>query len=326
MAGPGDPAGEPEPDLDLLIGEIRREAARRRAAPDFPVEDEARLALDMDRQGPMGGGVDLPTVLAALHETASAAPATNRSVAEIAGLVESVGRSVAARLADLERRMDRLVPEFPSSSQLPEASTGDGSDQRVTRSQRAAGSQRSALTDAVSLSHWMSVLDEMVRPGEPMEGRVLVAGLDAGAWVDHLSESGIDVYGVDPSLPVYGDEGRVRAGGVAAHLQSVGEDGLLRVLLVGPLATAEVIHLDRWAAALAARTPTVVVLSETLWWWRHRLGPVAADTSPWRPASPETWMAVLHDAGYRVAGRFGPGGRDYCVVGRQQAGGVLSEQ
>lgn len=320
MAGPGQ--SDAEPDLDVLIGEIRREAARRRAAPDFPLDDEARVALEMDRDGPSGGGVDLPAVLAALRDAASgvttgstgapggepgASPGAGRmaDVAELARLVESLGRGLASRVADLERRVERLSP--PPIPADPDRGSGP------------------ALPEVVPLDHWMPVVDEMVRSGETTAGRVLVAGPGVADWVDHLSALGVDAYGVDPSLPLHGDDGPVRAGGVAAHLQSVGENGLHRVLLIGPLATAELAHLDRWAAALAARTASVAVLSETLWWWRQRLGPVAADTSPWRPAAAETWMAVLHDAGFRVAGRFGPGGRDYCVVAHRQVEGGPGE-
>lgn len=306
MAGPGEPAAEP--DLDVLIGEIRREAARRRAAPDFPLAEEAGIAADMDRQGPIGGGADLASVLSALRRTASGESGVGSPAAELAGLaglVESVGRALTARVADLERRLDRLAPPLPAPG--------------------AAGPPADAGRLPAGLDHWAAVVERMVAAG-PAGGRVLAAGPGAGAWVDRLAASGADVYGVDPSLPAHGDAGPVRAGGVAAHLQSVAEDSLGTVVLVGPLAAAELPHLDRWAAALAARTLSVAVLSETPWSWRHRLGPVAADTSPWRPAAPDTWMAVLHDAGFRVTGRFGPEGRDYCVAANRSAGADPSGQ
>lgn len=299
MAGPGQPA--PVPDLDALIGDIRREAARRRAAPDFPLEDEARLAVEMDRQGPTGGAPDLPAVLAALRETATAGPRVGAAVAELAGLAESVGRALSARVSDLERRLDRLAPPPPDRPAPPEENRPPG-----------------------ALDHWVAVVEQIVPAGTAPDGRVLVAGPGAGIWVDRLAASGADAYGVDPSLPAHAERGAVRAGGVAAHLQSVAEDGLGTAILVGPLAAAELPHLDRWAAALAARTPTVVVLSETPWWWRHRLGPVDSDTSAWRPASPETWMSVLHDAGFGVAGRFGPGGRDYLLAANRRIDPVPS--
>ncbi|MBV9661179.1 MAG: hypothetical protein JO337_08485 [Acidimicrobiales bacterium] len=118
-------------DLDALIGEIRREAARRRAAPDFPIDEEARLAVEMDGHGPSGPGVDLAAVLARLEALARAAraghgggPAAPRfarrrsgrntqgggpdgALTELIELTASAVRGLAARTADLERRLNR---------------------------------------------------------------------------------------------------------------------------------------------------------------------------------------------------------------------------
>ena len=276
-------------DLDALIGDIRREAARRRAAPDFPVDDEARLAVEMDRQGPSRGATDVPAVLTAIRLLAERE--RTGGLGELAELSGSALTALAARLSDLERRVGRVAPDLTGP-----AVTGSGTGPGPSH-----------------LDHWVPVVSEVA--GGAGSGRVLVAGPGASRWAGRLAEEGVDVYGVDPTSPAFSDDGLVRAGGVAAHLQSVGEGSLSLAVLVGPLATAELPHLGRWAAALAVRAATVVVVSETPWAWRLRLGEAGSDTSAWRPASPDTWMEMLDGAGYRLSGRYGPGGRDYCLAG-----------
>lgn len=285
-------------DLDVLIGEIKREAARRRAEPDFPVGEEAALAIEMDRQGPTRGAVDLGAVLVGLDRLAHR---PDGGLAELAGLVASGVRAAAGRLSDLERRLDRLAPHLESRS--PATSP-------------EAGAERHG---AQPLDHWDPVIADLARSLPGPDRRVLIAGPGAGRLTGVLTGSGVDAYGVDPTLGTFDDEGPVRSGGVAAHLQTLGEGSLALTVLTGSLAGAELPHLDRWAAALAVRSVVVAVISEAPWAWRLRLGEMASDTASWRPASPETWMAVLDLAGYQLAGRYGPGGRAYCLVGRMGA-------
>ena len=105
-------ATEPEDAgyLDELIGEIRREAARRRAAPDFPVDEEARVGLELDSLGPRGSAVDLAEVIASLRSIAArrrpGAPAEgdDRRYEELADLTASAVQALAMRLDQLERR------------------------------------------------------------------------------------------------------------------------------------------------------------------------------------------------------------------------------
>lgn len=107
MAGTG--AGDAD-HLDELIGEIRREAARRRAAPDFPVDEEARIGVELDSLGPRGSAADLAEVLAALRSIAAGRPpygpangGADRRYQEIADLTASAVQALAARLDQLER-------------------------------------------------------------------------------------------------------------------------------------------------------------------------------------------------------------------------------
>lgn len=283
-------------DLDALIGDIRREAARRRAAPDFPVDDEARMAVEMDRRGPTGGSTDVAAVLAAIRAVAEhGSPGGSAALTELADLSGSALRALAARLADLERRVGRLAPTMSGPPGAGPEAAGGGSG-----------------GESGGLDHWSPVVSAVARTAGA--GRVLVAGPGAARWAGQLASEGADVYGIDPTSPAFTDDGLVRSGGVAAHLQAVGEGALALGVLVGPLAAAELPHLGRWAAALAIRARMVLIVSEAPWAWRLRLGDAGSDTSAWRPASPETWMEALDSAGYRLAGRYGPGGRDYCLA------------
>jgi hypothetical protein len=314
-----------ESDLDALIGDIRREAARRRAAPDFPIDEEARLAAAMDRLGPVGQGVDLAAVLAELNAraaprahggTPTGSPLGVRGVArrfagrgpgdrstddptalgDVAALTASALRGLAARLADLERRLDRVA----ASAGGPGPATVDGTD----------------LRDEHDLGHWLDAAAGLLSPEQP--GRVLVAGPGAGVWVARLSERGADAYGVDPSLGEFADTGPVRAGEVAGHLQQLGAGSLaLAVLVHAPSApggspTGQVDPVEL-AAALHRAAGRVAVVSEAPWWWLQRVGPPACDTRLDRPLVAETWMAVLGAAGYEVTAEYGPGGHDYLV-------------
>ena len=40
------------PDLDAMIGDLQGEAARRHAEPAFPLDEEARLGVELDGQAP----------------------------------------------------------------------------------------------------------------------------------------------------------------------------------------------------------------------------------------------------------------------------------
>ena len=48
---PGSP-GRTDDDLDSLIGDLEAESARRRAEPGFPLDGEARVDVELDRQAP----------------------------------------------------------------------------------------------------------------------------------------------------------------------------------------------------------------------------------------------------------------------------------
>ena len=86
-------------------------ARRRRAAPDFPIDEEARIALELDSLGPRGSAVDLAEVIASLRSIAAGrrpGPADGdrgyQGYQEIADLTASALQALAVRLDQLERR------------------------------------------------------------------------------------------------------------------------------------------------------------------------------------------------------------------------------
>jgi hypothetical protein len=108
----------------------------------------------------------------------------------------------------------------------------------------------------------------------------------------------------------------VRAGPVLGHLGTVADGALAVAVVEGPPPAGTGAEIDRWAAELTRVAARVVVVSEAPWSWSARLGPEAADRSPVRPLSPETWMAALDRAGWSVTAAYGPDGRAYRVEGR----------
>lgn len=262
-----------EPSLDQLIGDLRAEASRRRAAPDFPIDVEAEVVAEMDREGPAGGAVDLGAAAAAVD---ALIPGLEGSVAELAGLTASALRSLAVRLGQLERQASR-VPE--------------------RQAVRPAGSS--------SLGHWIPSVSAA------SEGRVLVVGAGCAPWVTALEQAGADVYGLDPSAEEFSDDGPVRAGSVLDHLETVGSLGT--VVLVGAVRVSELGVLDRWMSELRRTTRLVLAVSETPWSWRLRVGPRESDTADWRPLSADTWIELFAGATYEVKADYSRGGLDYFV-------------
>jgi hypothetical protein len=266
-------------DLDALIGEIRQEAARRRAAPDFPLDEEAALSVEMDRTGPTGGGADLAAVTAALRRLAAD---REGKVGEVAGLAASAVAALSVRVTALERRSPP-PPAAAAATGGPEPSPGD---------------------------HWF---DEVLL-AVPAGGRTVVAGEGAAIWVERLTGVGRDAYGVDPARHPYADDGPVRAGELLEHLRTVSDGGLAAALMTGGLAGYDAERLADLAADLARVATSVVVAAEAPWAWRARVGDAAADTSARRPVGPEAWLAALSRAGFAATGRYGPDGRDYLLI------------
>jgi hypothetical protein len=284
--------------LDELIGEIRREAARRRASPTFPIDAEAALDAEMDRLGPIGASADLAAVVGQLRALARAAPPATEApsleeqpagasgVPEVAGLLASALTALTARVERLERR----APKPPV--------------------QGAMASVDSASPDPSSRID--QVADHLRADGR--SGVVLVGGRGSADWVDGLVAAGLDAYSVDPQRPQFAEDGRVRAGSLLEHLRTVGDGGLAAVIVVGELTGDEIAGLADLAGELARAAPTLAVWSEAPWAWRRRRGETAADLAGSRPLSPETWMHTLASTGWKPRGGYGDQGTDYLLM------------
>lgn len=337
VAGPGRDQADRSPadELDALIGDLRQEAARRRAAPDFPIDGEARLGAVMDREGPVGSRTDLTALAAELQAAARRlvagavveppvrprgrrrAPADDlerlaRAVgemAEIADLAASLARSTSSRLQALERRLQRIEgPSGGGRSGPAEAGSGAAAPGSLSRWEgRVAAVARLAAETTLA---------------DTGSGSGLVAGAEAGRWLERLRPSLPGAYALDAGLPAFSDEDRVRSGSLFEHLHAVGDRALALAVVVGPMPATELPRLGRWAAELARVAHLVVVVSEAPWAWRRRLGDAAADRARDRPVSAETWMDVLDGAGMSAGARFAPGGADYCLVARRASVGT----
>jgi hypothetical protein len=298
----------PASDLDALIGEIRREAARRRAAPDFPIDEEARLTAEMDAEGPLGrtGGADLAAITAALRALGPEAGSS-----ELAALTASAVTALTVRLTELERHAARPAPSGGAGPAEPaDADANPGPADRADQ-----GEPADRLAD-----HWLDLLSGWVLREDPPAatgpGRVLMVGAGVDRWVAQLAGAGVDVYWLDPLAGAFQEQGR--SGGLLEHLRSVGDGALALAVLAGPLPVGPAEQLDQLSQELARVAIRVAVCDEAPWAWRRRVGDARADTAARRPVGPEAWLAALTGAGFEVTARYGPGGSDFLVraVGR----------
>lgn len=279
-------------DLDALIGDIRREAARRRASPDFPVDEEAAISVELGEVGPRRPGPDLDAVVARLRQIAGANPSSDQAgdLGEMAELLASSVRALALRLHHLE---GRLTPRSGATVPAGPVSPGIG-------------------PLPVPLPGAEPSLDAAVSAALPPAGRILVAGPGAIPWAEALTARGADVYALDPRGPEFNGSGAARSGPVLDHLLDIGAGALAAVVRLGGLTPAELAVLEAEAAELARVSITVVVASIAPWWWRRSTG-VAPIGDP-RPAEAETWIDILAGTGLTATARYSDSGRTYLVT------------
>jgi hypothetical protein len=115
------PAAE---DLDALIGGLRAEAARRRAAPAYPIDDEARIGLELDSQAPRPLPAPLERLAGAAARVETAAREQAAGGAGGAGGGGGAGNQPESRSvspgARRARRARRAEPPLPQSVALAE--------------------------------------------------------------------------------------------------------------------------------------------------------------------------------------------------------------
>jgi hypothetical protein len=311
--------------LDLLLGEVEAEAARRRAAPGYPHELEAQIEAELARQAPSPSArlslehlvtaveeasfvnIDVP-VAASRREYAYAKRALKRAMAwymrHVANQVSALGfatartlRAVTARIEDVEQRLGDLE-------------RSEGADDALLMPDAPAAESY--------LEEWIGTLTEQMAG---VAGRVLYADADSDAVVARLRAAGLDAYGLTRDAGKYQLSPDVRHADLIAHLDSVGDEALGAVLLAGCTDAingaglrAVIDGLDRCTQPGAV----VAVVAEAPWWWRERQDPVEADMADARPLAAETWLAALHRAGFKATAAYGRGGRSYGLVARRE--------
>ena len=284
----------PETDLAALIGEVRREASRRRSDPSHPLAEEGALDAEMAQWAPAGA----PGALRRLARRAgeAAVPATPSSdpgggpldAPGVARLLSAALHECADRLADLDSRLLRVERGWSGGVADP----GVESTPSTPRPSSAS-------------------LPPQMREAAP--GRVLLLAEDPGPLVADLRGRGVDAYGI----AVGGDESvadlDVAPGTVLGHLAALADGSLRGVVLVDPVFAVAGPDPQRVADQLRRVSGMAVVLGESPWWWREHRGP-AGELAPRRPVSPELWLEAFHRDGLRVEAAYDDDGRRYRVV------------
>ena len=284
----------PETDLAALIGEVRREASRRRSDPSHPLAEESALDAEMAQWAPAGA----PGALRRLARRAgeAAVPATPSSdpvggpldAPGVARLLSAALHECADRLADLDSRLLRVERGLSGGVADP----GVESTPSTPRPSSAS-------------------LPPQMREAAP--GRVLLLAEDPGPLVADLRGRGVDAYGI----AVGGDESvadlDVAPGTVLGHLAALADGSLRGVVLVDPVFAVAGPDPQRVADQLRRVSGMAVVLGESPWWWREHRGP-AGELAPRRPVSPELWLEAFHRDGLRVEAAYDDDGRRYRVV------------
>jgi hypothetical protein len=319
---PGTPGPEGF-DLDALIGDLQGEAARRRAESGFPLDDEARLGLELDQQAPRPLAPKLERLadLAIRARSRQTVPSRTRrgwrlgpagsgqpvstddadaeQAPSLSEVVAQALRTVSNRLADLEARLRRVENQGD-----PPAADLRGPTPSATSDAPAAG-----------FATWKERLTEhlVIPPG----GRVVCFGVDAEEAVGILRAGGVDAYGLVPDGDRYRTHPDVRQGDLRSHLTSLSDSALGAAVLVEPWVREPVATVRTLLPELARVTPMLVIVSVAPWWWRARLGPAEADLAAERPLAAETWLALLDRAGFVSSAEYDESGATYRVVARR---------
>jgi hypothetical protein len=263
--------------LDALIGDLRLEAARRRAAPAFPIDEEVRLGQVLDEQAP-------------------APPSSSRLRHKLGAL----SRTWSGNVADRPENRSKL------SNPLPVAQLERRIEALERRLARVEGHASVVLTAAP--------MEMDVKPlVAAVTGRVLYWGAEPASAVAALRQGAVDAYGVDPGGDSYQTGPDVRRADLIEHLGAIADDGLGAAIVVG-LESTPGPGVEDLVAELARAAALVVVVSEAPWHWRARVGSPQCDLTERRPLEVETWLALLHTGGCTVRADYPEGGSSYSIV------------
>jgi hypothetical protein len=298
-------------DLDRLIGELETEAARRRAAPDFPHDADARLHFELARRAPHPpGSAAMSEIIARVEEVASLdigaplepdatgsrrrARATElRQLQRLDARARSLGlatagalHAIALRLEQLDQRMRLLERDIDEAETVaPTVAAGD------------------------ALAQWRDQVADALPRGE----RVLYAQGDSDGVVAELRRAGIDAYAVTDAGSRHQPGPDVRSGDLLTHLHAVPDQALGAVVLAGGPELLRPAAIGPLVAELGRAAKRAVIISEAPWFWRIRVGAVEADLTSDRPLDPDTWLHAFHRVGRVATATYDPSGRSYRV-------------
>ena len=306
-------SGSPDAvDLDRLIGELETEAARRRADPGYPHDADARLHFELARMAPNPQrAVPVQEVVAQLEELAAAPATTAGDLGTGPALRRRDRQAWAGRVEQLEARLRAVATASAEAlravaERLEELERGETGV--VTDTARSPGP---AIGESGAWAVWQSRLAEPLVDGE----RVLYAQSEPEVVVASLRAAGFDAYGV-VGAGSHEPGPDVRSGDLLAHLRAVPDGGLGAVVLTGVPEAMAPDDVGPLTTELGRVAHCVVVISESPWWWRLRVGPVEADLAPGRPLHPDTWLHAFHGQSMSGSAEYDADGRSYRVVVR----------
>jgi hypothetical protein len=289
-------------DIQKLSAEIEAEVRARRAAGEYPPGFERELDRLFDRFAPPEVSNDFDAALERAEDlvivdpvipVASRSPilgVVKRATAKLIGwyhvwLAQQVS-ALATAINTALRLLGARVVEL-------EHTTGDAARARMI------GARTSATRDDTV---WADAVVDALRG---CAGRVALVECGDGALLVALVEAGLDAYGVEPRASVAdaalarGLEVRIDDG--AAHLHAVGADalgGLVLRAVVERAALGELLLLVDTAAAKVAVGGRLVVCSLRRDAWGRPATAAESDLVAGRPLHPETWEALLPEAGF----------------------------
>ena len=318
MATPDNGTTDPSSglDLDRLIGELETEAARRRAEPGYPHDDEARLHFELARRAPdphrapaLRALVDRVAEVASTDSSSARTAAVQgtgsrrrqrqaaaQHLARVDDRVTSVGLAIGAALRAVTDRLEQLeeaVTHLEPKTDEPALASSTGEERET-------------------LARWADRLGE----GLPLGERVLYAGPEAETVVARLRSGGVDVYAVTDVGPRDRPGPDVRHGELSDHLRAVPDGALGAVVLGGFPEVMRPQAVGPLVSELGRVAKVVVLVSEAPWWWRMRLGAVRADMAPGRPLDPDTWLDAFHRVAMEGSAEYDATGQSYRVVAR----------
>jgi 2-polyprenyl-3-methyl-5-hydroxy-6-metoxy-1,4-benzoquinol methylase len=294
--------GPSEIDLRLLAAEIEAEVRARRAAGEYPPSMERELDELFARFAPPEVSTDFGAALEKAEDLVLIEPIIpTASQKPVLGVVKKVvAKLIAFYHAWLGQQISSLAISITNALRLLgdrvrflEQTQGD-----VARA-RAAGTRIAAVRDDAV---WAGAVVDALKGAT---GRIAVIECGDGALLEPIVAAGFDAYGVE-SRSELADAARqkgleVRFDAGAAHLQAVANnalDGIVLRAIVERAPLGELLEMLDAAAERVRPGGRIAVCSIRREAWGTGATVVEADILPGRPLQPQTWAALLADAGF----------------------------